>query len=161
MNGAEKMRQGVIAHGVVASVTKVPSRNVTVARVEFPIEAHIELTTECDERRVSFVCPPAVLDDKPYGIYTTGEDAPRSREVPASASVKQEKGELCTLAVRLCRDERFHAWAKVNSEEAAKQFILRVCGIGSRRDLDTDKVAASLFHSSIRRPYNDYWRSND
>ena len=75
-------------------------------------------------------------------------------------------GELRIMACVFCKDTKFHAWMKslyaaecddgsefpVN-EDGAKAFILSICGVESRNDLDKSIAAASLFHRNIRQPY--------
>ena len=68
-------------------------------------------------------------------------------------------GPLCILACRWCAAHAFWQWADVHSEEAAKQEILRICEIGSRKELDTDVHAAARFNTQIRKPFMEYLES--
>lgn len=72
---------------------------------------------------------------------------------------------LCGLAVRWCADEHFLAWLPeafpaewlpdfVPDEEAAKQFILNLCAIDSRKELNKDYMAAEIFKTQILEPYS-------
>lgn len=77
--------------------------------------------------------------------------------------------ELCIMACVFCRSGGFHDWAREQirdrglvlkggrlsgpGESIAKTFILHVCQVSSRNDLDTDPDAAARFHEHIRKPY--------
>lgn len=67
--------------------------------------------------------------------------------------------DLCIMACVFCRDPLFHQWANgwaeeaIESEGGAKAFILDVCGIDSRNDLDTNPDAAQRFHDLVRKPF--------
>jgi hypothetical protein len=77
------------------------------------------------------------------------------------------KRQLCIMACTFCRDPLFHRWLNVldaeaherdqapfePTEEFAKDFILTLCGIDSRNELDTNKIAAYRFHNLIRGPF--------
>ncbi len=73
-------------------------------------------------------------------------------------------GGLCGLAVRWGSDEHFLAWLPsefpdewlpdfVPDEAAAKAFVCTLCGITSRKELNTDELAAGVFVSKIKEPY--------
>jgi hypothetical protein len=72
----------------------------------------------------------------------------------------------CGLAVRWCADAHFQVWLMTtmptsweisehmeDPEEIAKAIILDRCGIGSRKELDTNDVAAGVFDELFRGPY--------
>lgn len=75
-------------------------------------------------------------------------------------------GDACLLACRWCADPQFWRWIEesgggqelmpCNSEAEAKQFVCMVCGIKSRKDIDTDPAALNIWHQYIRKPYRDY-----
>lgn len=67
--------------------------------------------------------------------------------------------DLCIMACVFCKEPLFQQWAGVSTEQAAKTFILKTCGIASRNELDTDVIAGALFHQEIRRPYL-VWRES-
>lgn len=88
-----------------------------------------------------------------------GED---ERPVPQPAP-KQRIGDLCLMACTFCADPDFQYWAhtqngQCQTEAEAKQFVLDVCLIDSRKELDADKTAGALFHTAIREPYLK-WKS--
>lgn len=72
---------------------------------------------------------------------------------------KVRPGELCIMACTFCADPAFWQWADKTSEEpiegeaGAKYFILSMCEIKSRKELDTNPEAAQRFHTKIRMPY--------
>lgn len=74
---------------------------------------------------------------------------------------KAEKtGALCLLAAQWCKNPHFQIWADVQDEESAKEFVLATCLIVSRKALDTDAIAASIFDFQIRKPYMTYLKEN-
>lgn len=78
---------------------------------------------------------------------------------------KQRPGELCVMACTFCADPKFWQWADLTSEEpiegelGAKEFILNMCGVLSRKELDIHPTAATRFHAKIREPFIR-WRNN-
>lgn len=73
---------------------------------------------------------------------------------PAAETTKG--GPLAKWAAMRCQDVRFQKWIGVDGEYAARQNILRVCGIKSRAELDNDKQAAELFDYHFRNPWGTY-----
>lgn len=67
--------------------------------------------------------------------------------------------DLCIMACVFCRDPLFHAWLAATTDlikprdGQAKAFILRVCSISSRNELDKNPDAAYLFHELVRKPF--------
>jgi hypothetical protein len=77
--------------------------------------------------------------------------------VPQSEQ-KSRPGELCVMACTFCADPQFQYWASTqcgacDTEAEAKRFILGMCWIESRKELDTSAVASGRFHKYIREPY--------
>jgi hypothetical protein len=74
-------------------------------------------------------------------------------------------GGMGMLAVRWCKDPEFQAWVAQQThggafdamdrapEAECKEFILKKCGVTSRKYLDTDPIAHDLFQEDIRGPY--------
>lgn len=68
-------------------------------------------------------------------------------------------GPLSEFAGRLCRDAEF--WRMVaartgkpcQSNEDAKAYVLRVCDIDSRAQLDHVPAAEAKFHAAVRLPW--------
>lgn len=67
--------------------------------------------------------------------------------------------DLCIMACQFSRNRQFWQWADVQSEAAAKDLIIKSCGVTSRNDLDKDPAAAGRFHDLIRRPFLDWLES--
>jgi len=103
-------------------------------------------------------------------LVEIGDD---EKPVPQPDKPKEPIGELCRLAVMWCKDEQFQRWVQLrginrvvdgnnlphffgSGEDEAKSFILEFCGIGSRKELDTNTAAATKFHMGIRNPYMEY-----
>ncbi len=79
-------------------------------------------------------------------------------EQPAPVAQKVQPGMLCIMACTFCADPDFHAWvdkfySDCKTDAEAKAFILHTCGIDSRKQLDTNKIAATRFHTIIREPF--------
>lgn len=62
-------------------------------------------------------------------------------------------GPLCILACQWSNLPTFQAWAGVVGAEAAKQFILKTCGVASRKALDDGGKAAYQFKTMVRQPF--------
>ena len=58
---------------------------------------------------------------------------------------------LAATAALLCANPRFQAHIGVDSSEAAADHVRRVCGVSSRRELDSNNQAAERFHELRRR----------
>jgi hypothetical protein len=75
---------------------------------------------------------------------------------------KSKPGPLCIMACNFCDDPVFwefagkHSSASIDSAEDAKQFILIACAIDSRKELDSEPLAAGIFHMVIREPFLKY-----
>lgn len=82
-------------------------------------------------------------------------------EVPSVASIVEPKtraGELCIMAATFCKMPVFWEWIRTkedycSTESDAKDYILEMCEIESRKELDTNKYAATYFHTLIREPF--------
>lgn len=73
--------------------------------------------------------------------------------------------ELCIMACAFCRYLDFRAYLQEIdprnepwTEGGAKEFILVICGIGSRNELDQSIAAADKFHELVRKPFLE-WRA--
>lgn len=74
--------------------------------------------------------------------------APETRR-PAGTRTQR----LAQVAGTLCSNPAFQAWCGVADPEEAAAWVRRICGIASRRELDTDPAAARIFHARVRRPF--------
>lgn len=82
---------------------------------------------------------------------------------PEPVAPKARPGELCIMACTFCADPDFQDWLNtfgngpiVNTETDAKVILCEMCGIDSRKELDTDKYAATRFHTLIRTPFLEW-----
>lgn len=72
---------------------------------------------------------------------------------------------LARLSAILCRDPVFRQWlvhdTDFNPGDAAEaaEVVRVVCGIDSRRELDTNPTAAERFHEHLRKPFIE-WRDH-
>lgn len=75
---------------------------------------------------------------------------------------ERQSRELCIMACVFCRDPLFWRWLETMvpdepkgtmQESAAKAFILSLCQVASRNELDTDQAAAERFHEMVRKPF--------
>lgn len=84
-------------------------------------------------------------------------------ELPVQQPEKPNVGPLCREAVELCKLSEFQEWVEERSPVFgivfAKDEILRICNVNSRKDLDTNSVAADLFVKKIRLPFMRYMAS--
>lgn len=92
----------------------------------------------------------------PFALARLATGVLPKQEEPKQAAEKP--GQLCVMACTFCEDANFRHWVSMldgccNTAEEAKQFILFVCGVTSRKYLDFNKEAAQKFHSQIREPY--------
>ena len=90
-------------------------------------------------------------------------------ELASDDSPRQDMGPLCRWAVQRCEEEQFQLWLakefpttwknvstlhpQGGPAVAAREVICHLCGIKSRRELDSNQHAQVLFHSQIRAPY--------
>ena len=84
--------------------------------------------------------------------------------------------ELCIMACVFCRDWAFQDWAHEqirdrclvtensklsgHGESMTKAFILHICQVSSRNDLDVDADAARRFHELVRKPFLEWKESH-
>lgn len=85
---------------------------------------------------------------------------------PQEPEPQQKPGQLCIMACKFCADPDFQDWLNtfgdgptVNTETDAKVIVCEMCGIDSRKELDTNKYAATRFHTLIREPFMA-WRAS-
>lgn len=89
-------------------------------------------------------------------LVEIGED-----EQPVPPAKEKRMGPYCYQAVKWCADRDFQKWVARCSQQPldsvgaqeAKQFILKMCGIKSRKDLDGSEEAQRMWHANIVGPY--------
>ncbi|VVD77983.1 hypothetical protein [Pandoraea fibrosis] len=77
------------------------------------------------------------------------------------AQKKPGRTGLACVAGVWCDSPEFHAWLSELARQPvtkadAIEFVYLACGIESRAELDTDKLAAQRFIETIRRPYRQW-----
>lgn len=95
--------------------------------------------------------------DMPVAIVPLKADFERSEP-------KLAVGPRCLLAVQWCKDPAFQEWigeklGVEKDEGGARDAILRLCVVGSRRTLDDISDAGDTFDQLIRYPYQRHLRS--
>jgi hypothetical protein len=88
-----------------------------------------------------------------------------AQEETIAKAQKEPLTGLALLAVQWCQEANFWKWANelngmelIRSESQAKTFICEVCGIDSRKELNTNTQAAAQFQQEIRGPYMQWLR---
>jgi hypothetical protein len=81
---------------------------------------------------------------------------------------KTKSGPLCRLACTLCASEDFQAYHNEirlrhsgieyggSNEGDCKQYILGICGVYSRKELDGNPSIENRFHQKIRIPFLEW-----
>lgn len=87
-----------------------------------------------------------------------GDDEKPVEQAPFTPEPKQRPGELCIMACTFCADPKFWEWASMSQYECrteahAKEWVLGVCSVQSRKEIDTNKIAETRFHTLIREPF--------
>lgn len=67
-------------------------------------------------------------------------------------------GPLCVEACSYCVDPAFLEWRGGIDSTEAKAWILGVCDVSSRKDLDRHAPAADRFITNVRRPFMRWQR---
>lgn len=116
----------------------------------------------CSRKRDQFALSLMELDDDQEPV-----DQKMRQRVEEGKKHPSER--LSYVAAMLCKSQRFWEWAtemiqqegwimsKVSDESSARQFILDICGIQSRSELDQDGQHVQTFHDEIRKPYLVYF----
>jgi hypothetical protein len=97
---------------------------------------------------------------------TPAEPAAPAAAKTAAPAKRERMGPLCEWAVMRCGEPTFQAWAALprpkrwriddidqSPQGRAKAVILCLCDVQSRKELDTNPVAAQRLHDLVRRPY--------
>jgi hypothetical protein len=85
-------------------------------------------------------------------------------EQPVQQPRKDTRGPLCREACDYCVMPEFHKWlvhergAGGVDETYAKRWILQLCDIDSRKELDTDRQAGDDFVQLVRIPFMRWQR---
>ena len=73
----------------------------------------------------------------------------------------QRLGDLAWRAVQWCKEPEFITFLNtlepgIDSEFDAADYVRRVCGAGSRKELDTNPACKQMFNQLIRGPYQKH-----
>ena len=116
----------------------------------------IVLDLQCS---LSEIAALGLIPGVPFAIARLTKESAGAPVVPVEPEQKTKVGQLCLMACTFCADPNFLGWITdetsfdADNEAEAKNFILRVCAIESRKELDTNPRAANTFHSQIRIPF--------
>ncbi len=171
-------------YGEVVDLKLVRTRSVLAITIEVPIEAHRAVVNLLTIGEPALLHPGAI--PAPFGVVESPEQAEpaapaaeKTAEKPAEPPAKTDHpaaqkptgahhggfGDLpplCSLCVRWCSNPAFREWlaeaflVDIPNEEEAAAFIRSYCGVKSRKELDTDPLARTLFDTDIRAPYMEH-----
>jgi hypothetical protein len=93
-----------------------------------------------------------------------GDDEQPAEPPPKAVKVRERLGPICEWAVLRCKEEPFLRFMAEQTrihpdhflEADAKLTIYSVCGITSRKELDTDEHAADVFTNRFMVPYRKW-----
>ena len=117
--------------------------------------ADLEKFIGCEGKRYMAVLVEIGDDEKP---------AAAPSPAPQKSPARERMAPLCEWAVMACKTQTFQRWAfeqpkalkltrGLSMEEQARSLILSVCGVSSRKSLDTEPAAAKKLHEFVRKPY--------
>lgn len=151
-------------HGKVSNIKAFQSTGICRIEIEIPYESYKGAVAEIFDRAV-------LVTIAPGGIGAYGIIEPREGPAPPVVEkvAKDPLGSLAKWAVMRCQDRAFQDWVRSefsdkwqlwiksgdDHEWLCKHVICDVCGIGSRRELDTDQNAAKIFDQKFRLPYSN------
>ena len=112
---------------------------------------------------------PEDAPEHPFKYFTMGKKA-GARFMAVLAKIADDESyerqpTLSQQAAVMCKQERFwhwcteHSFDTVTSEEGARFFILSLCKIRSRSELDSNTDAANMFRYQIQQPFDAYVRA--
>jgi hypothetical protein len=115
-------------------------------RITLRLHDRAELERFVGKEAKRFMCVLVEIGDDEQPVQPTPQAEPKP---PA-----QRTGPKALLAVQLCKNPAFQRWLIGHeSEEHAAQSLRELCDIESRRELDTNHVAAQRFEARVRRPW--------
>lgn len=172
-----------LAHGRVSEVRPLPSRGVSVIKIELPEEAHVALT-ELLYGQNALILPANLRqhdsDPTPYGLVqssghgTVHKPNPRAPAPPLSTS--KPPSAFASLARRAagssmfhipspqlhvvrwlgirCTESEFQDFLGVRNEGQAKERVCEICGVQSRKEIPQSPDAMRSFMDKIYKPFN-------
>lgn len=139
----------------VTNIKAFPSTGMARVEIEAPYEQFAAIVSMLHERQVLVTVAPKL--DHPYGVI---DGAAPEVEPPAKHNTETPAlGPLAKWAVMRCKDDEFVRWLEIEfpvkqyGEYSARELILKVCRIGSRKELDANDSAAEMFDRRFRKPF--------
>ena len=178
-------------HGNVADIKKIRSRAVVSIHIEIPVESYAAAVAMLDEKDVLITIAPKdvgaygliVSEEKPdigitmsegeQQLYSMGESSTEyvGPEDVLFARVKAKIDHTNSrLAAMYCKNKNFKEFLAVTrldcdpfevNENFARNEILAACGIDSRAELDTNRLAQTKFIINFCKPYTAYMQSRE
>lgn len=71
---------------------------------------------------------------------------------------KDQRGPLCREACDLCELSEFRDWCQAETKTEAESYIRAVCGVVTRKELDSSERAGDAFKAHIRTPFMRWQR---
>lgn len=166
------------AFGKVVDVKPAKSLGVTRIVLEIPVEFHKEATSLFFDQHALLtladdnLAPAYGILDSDLGVTIDAAKLPADlgpmvsgpiiehRRAIAGPATRIDTSSQCYRAVMLCKNPEFHLflgcdgdWTEQAKEDWAKREILTVCGITSRKELDTNQEAFELFYAEFVYPF--------
>lgn len=155
----------------VTNIKSFPSTGSVRVEIEAPVEQFPAIVALLHNREVLVtIAPPKVAPM--YGVIEPAAvdhgQGGNAEQVGGAGDV--HLGARCKWAVMRCKDPAFQEWlfcafpSECESADAvvgyqshdmlARWLILNICGIESRKQLDTDPTAGEIFDKKIRVPFS-------
>ncbi len=120
-----------------------------------------------DDETPSPAPAPRSYADSYVDLQNPGRSSEDVRREVQQRERRQRMAPLCEWAVMRCAEKPFQRWCndmmmagrvppagrEMTEEQYAKHVICHLCGIESRKDLDTTPHAARRLHDLVRKPY--------
>jgi hypothetical protein len=139
--------------GNYADIKTVKTRSVFQVIVEIPIEEM--------RRFLELFGGPIPSQEMPVVLARLGEGIPLQSKPPKVHKRLSERPHAQQVAV-LCHDLLFRnfllAYGSVRNPEEAEETVKKICGVGSKTELDTDP-ASSEFWVRLRTEY-EQWKGS-
>jgi hypothetical protein len=158
------------ARAITMSVISAVSRKVSTMA-----DGTLRLTVDIDPRFANDAFQLFGSPDVPMALARLTQDAAQAsaqaETIADYADVREKENNrvtgLAMLAVQWCKMPEFWEWLETDddnaahSEHGAKLCVTTICGIESRRELNTNKQAAQKFNEEIRAPFMEWLQERD
>lgn len=146
------MTANAVVAGTFADLRTVKSRSVVQMVIEIPIERGASVVEMFGFPQPGEEVLVAVARLMPQPAAP--EPQPVKERTPWDAMKHSQQAAI------LCGEVGFQRWIKVETKEAAAEFVRQHCGVPSRKDLDQDDEAASRWNR-LSGQYRDFQRYGD